>query len=595
VVEPETTEAGVGADEPAATELARRFWHLCARLARIYPSRPRELAPESEPATIARGLRDLAAPLAAGLVANPHWLGDASVGQGAWATVPWVGFFDRRSSSGSGEGVYPSVQILWKGDSGGVRLALNLSADYGSSTLGEKQTAVLERLTQGSRDELTQLGFRIVDQREHDFTPALVEPGMVRLPRSFWQSAILECVVPLAELEADPAGATARLAALLRCYLRWVNQGGLVVDDDALEQAHAIQDLGAAQSALQLAARRRGLVYPRSLQQAFLISLKSKPFCLLAGPTGTGKSCLARLLEDLGARVAVAPVDPGWTDGRPLLGARDPHGRFELGILTELAQSAARQPARLHLLVLDELNLARPERYLAQWLSVVESRRLEGGQVTADPLLTRTLGQQVLTPPNLCVIGTLNMDESDGRVSHRVLDRANVLALTSPSELLPARDEADGSAGGVLDARVFSTQVLTWEDVRLAADPETAQRIEAAIRDVLQPTQDALSAHLCRVRISYRLRDEISAYLYHGLSSGLAQPEELDRLLDQQLRQRLLPKLLDGRQPIRPALADDLHRLWSPLCEDGAAAIVLAVSALEAELERPVSMWEVLS
>lgn len=163
----------------------------------------------------------------------------------------------------------------------------------------------------------------------------------------------------------------------------------------------------------------------------------SKHFILLSGLSGTGKTavlrhyartwCRARGL-DSDRHLAVVAVSPDWHDPSGLLGYfnplhEDPTYQIEPALQLLLAADADR--ANPYFLVLDEMNLARVERYLAPLLSAME---------TGDPIALHASTEAVngvppsiAWPRNLFLAGTVNMDESTHPFSDKVLDRAFTL------------------------------------------------------------------------------------------------------------------------------------------------------------------------
>lgn len=140
-------------------------------------------------------------------------------------------------------------------------------------------------------------------------------------------------------------------------------------------------------------------------------ALCSKPFVILTGPTGTGKSRSAIELAmwlDYGAglpphlaasrtppstALAFIPVGADWTDQRNLLGFRNPFGpqrvrtsgettnlTFEVTPLVRLLLRASHVDFRddPHFVVLDEMNLSHVERYFSTFLSILEADRSVG-------------------------------------------------------------------------------------------------------------------------------------------------------------------------------------------------------------------------
>lgn len=177
------------------------------------------------------------------------------------------------------------------------------------------------------------------------------------------------------------------------------------------------------------------------LPRAFLAALAAKPFAILSGLSGSGKTQIARALGQwLGTdpagrpRYRVEPVRPDWTSPEPLLGYRDallppaPDGRraWTVPPALQFMRRAALDPSGLYLLVLDEMNLAHVERYFADVLSGIESTE----QVLPDLEQLGGLWYQkdderlLAVPDNLMIVGTVNVDETTYQFSPKVLDRA---------------------------------------------------------------------------------------------------------------------------------------------------------------------------
>ena len=134
------------------------------------------------------------------------------------------------------------------------------------------------------------------------------------------------------------------------------------------------------------------------------------------------------------------PVRPDWTDSSELLGYRDLKGNYQSGRLIPLIQKAQEHPKQLFFVILDEMNLARVEYYLPEFLSVLETRRWNGEQVITDSILGIGKSQpssdfeglaQLGWPANLYLIGTVNMDDTTHPFSPKVLDRAQTIEFST--------------------------------------------------------------------------------------------------------------------------------------------------------------------
>ena len=290
----------------------------------------------------------------------------------------------------------------------------------------------------------------------------------------------------------------------------------------------------------------KGFTYPAGLVENFYLSLKSKPFVLLAGTSGTGKTRFARLFaEAVGAtaengRYLLVPVRPDWSDPTDLLGRTDINGRFVPGVLLDFLKAAEAEPDRPYFLCLDEMNLARVEYYFSDFLSALETREHKGDRIVTDALLSRSdYGADreaaekygnVYWSDNLYIIGTVNMDESTFPFSRRVLDRANTVEFSSVrlNVLPPVRGEEPAVIpveNGFLKAPYLFLQDCLSEEARFQS---------------LCDKLEALNAILERggAAVGYRVRDEIVFYLLNNKKHGLLSEEEA---FDNAMMQKLLP------------------------------------------------------
>lgn len=208
---------------------------------------------------------------------------------------------------------------------------------------------------------------------------------------------------------------------------------------------------------------------------SYLTALRTKPFMLLAGISGTGKSRIVRKLAQATNTKEYAKEEDRWKDNRPdnfqLIQVKPNwHNSMDVvGFLSNIPEphyvftdfvrfivKAWQHPETPYFLCLDEMNLAPVEEYFAEFLSAIESRAWdEDGNYTTDPIISpfKDYGKKVceamlkellgeahhtetnplaiqfenkgLTlPPNLMVMGTVNMDETTFSFSRKVLDRA---------------------------------------------------------------------------------------------------------------------------------------------------------------------------
>jgi len=176
-----------------------------------------------------------------------------------------------------------------------------------------------------------------------------------------------------------------------------------------------------------------GLSYSNKLITRFTASLLTKPFVILTGLSGSGKTKLAQafvqwICQDE-SQYRIIPVGADWTNREPLLGypnalKPEEYVKPDSGVLDLIIQ-ANNQPELPHFLILDEMNLSHVERYFADFLSVMESK--EEIPLYAEGTVDNGVPSKLKVPSNLFIIGTVNIDETTNMFSPKVLDRANTI------------------------------------------------------------------------------------------------------------------------------------------------------------------------
>jgi len=334
-----------------------------------------------------------------------------------------------------------------------------------------------------------------------------------------------------------------------------------------------------------------GLDFSKEQVADFYLAVRTKPFVLLAGISGTGKSILARrFAAACGFPAPLIAVRPDWSDPSELLGYRDLEGAFVPGRLIPHLVAAAERPDRPYFVILDEMNLARVEHYFADLLSVMETRRSVGDRVVTDTLdldigpetnlrcdatlaarLKDLLADRGLAlPPNLCVVGTVNMDESTHPFSKKVLDRAMTLEfVTVDLRAVPVRQEPPpplSVGSGDLDAPQLSlAQVYAGREAYFQPPIELLVKLNETLAQA-------------SMQVGYRTRDEVCLFLFHN-----AEQELLDErvALDLAVHHKVLPRLQGGEE-----VRDLLNAVYQLLSEQGLSHCVRKVGEMQQRLER---------
>lgn len=221
----------------------------------------------------------------------------------------------------------------------------------------------------------------------------------------------------------------------------------------------------------------------------YLSALRTKPFLLLAGISGTGKSRIVKemayascpdegdLREDKTSpgNYCLVEVKPNWNDSTELLGYETvlDGGNYHLTKFVKFLIKAMQHKNVPFFVCLDEMNLAAVEQYFAEFLSILESRKDVDGTIKSETLIpaaifnkydnklfkelfpskekqekgtSYTIVDEELAPysnttyeilreeglripRNLIVVGTVNMDDTTYQFSRKVIDRAMTIEM----------------------------------------------------------------------------------------------------------------------------------------------------------------------
>lgn len=296
------------------------------------------------------------------------------------------------------------------------------------------------------------------------------------------------------------------------------------------------------------------LKFKEKLIKRFAASVLTKPFLILSGLSGSGKTKLAQAFVQWICRseeqYKIVPVGADWTNREPLLGYPNALNQNEYikpdnGVV-DLILHARDNKHLPYFLILDEMNLSHVERYFADFLSVMESN----GKISFHSGDEEKSGvpASVSMPDNLFIIGTINVDETTYMFSPKVLDRANVIEfrisekeieefLKSPlkPDLKQLAKEGAGMAESFLD-------MARTQEFKNPANGE------------LNKTLVQFFGELKKTGAEFGYR---SAYEIHRLINQLTVIDsELkdEEKLDIAIMQKLLPKLHGSRRKLCPVL-----------------------------------------
>jgi len=294
----------------------------------------------------------------------------------------------------------------------------------------------------------------------------------------------------------------------------------------------------------------------KTLPFQFISALQAKPFIILTGLSGSGKTKLAEAfslwVSESEKQYCMIAVGADWTNREPLLGFPNAleEGKYitpDSGAL-ELIIRAEENPTKPYFLILDEMNMSHVERYFADFLSAMESTdRLITLHPDTDDWQDCKIPATLKLPENLFIIGTVNIDETTYMFSPKVLDRANVI------EFRVSKNE--------MDAYFDDPKPLNMESLRGAgaamgqsfvAKAKEKGLVAANLKTKLMPFFEKLQQ--AGAEFGYRTASEISRFvaIYTELAkdSGITE----DDIVDAAIMQKLLPKLHGSRNKIEKIL-----------------------------------------
>ena len=344
----------------------------------------------------------------------------------------------------------------------------------------------------------------------------------------------------------------------------------------------------------------------------YLTALRTKPFMLLAGISGTGKSrivremafksCPSYLQDEDGTtpgNYCMIEVKPNWHDSSELLGYYSSIAKqYIYTDFVKFLVKAMMFPEVPFFVCLDEMNLAPVEQYFAEFLSVLETRKkTESGIKTgalvkakyfedlpdADrgdgyiytqwfPDIKQNVPYNIYTnptlktkglglPENVFVIGTVNMDDTTHQFSRKVLDRAMTIEMnggkltdmfghSNDLEYLPEENvwKIDQFKPKYVNADEVLDEHTTDEEM---LKTQLSEKL-GAINDVLEGTPFV---------VSYRVLNELVIYAGVLLDDGKGMDEVINDAVDQITLMKILPRI-EGDEDMLGNAKDENNRLY---------------------------------
>lgn len=307
----------------------------------------------------------------------------------------------------------------------------------------------------------------------------------------------------------------------------------------------------------QKATKSANLTYSKQLITRYISSLATKPFVLLSGLSGSGKTKLAQSfaqwISESDMQFKIVPVGADWTNREPLLGYvnaldTDKYIVPENGALQLIIEANKEENKnKPYFLILDEMNLSHVERYFADFLSVMESK--DQFKLHSDKEQEKSgVPHELSWPKNLFVVGTVNIDETTYMFSPKVLDRANVIEfrvseeeisnfLKEPKEI--DLSELENKGANMAEAFVEMAKNKAFENINTDTLNESLKKFFIQLQK-----SGAEFGYRTAMEI-HRLFKQISV-----IDNSVEENEKIDIVI----MQKLLPKLHGSRRKLCPVL-----------------------------------------
>ena len=359
-----------------------------------------------------------------------------------------------------------------------------------------------------------------------------------------------------------------------------------------------------------------------------LTAMRTKPFLLLAGISGTGKSRIVKQMafescpdiEELRSdktspgNYQLIEVKPNWHDSTEVLGYESEIGgkHYVATPFVKFLVKAMCYPKVPFFVCMDEMNLAPVEQYFAEFLSVLESRKLldDKKTITSESLIDadvfkkyeeqlrvdlrkksndesasngsyttndeqanygkfegvyKVLKEKGLRiPSNLIVVGTVNMDETTHQFSRKVIDRAMTIEMNIKDAETPFKNFFEESKDLEYKAKeekkeLFLPTVVQAKEAMKRLSDDDKECLTKNVPTLLYELNQALNG--TPFKIAYRVQNELVLYFneLRKEQPEAAAVELLKQAMDAILMLKVLPRI-EGDEDLLEKPLERLHK-----------------------------------
>ena len=363
----------------------------------------------------------------------------------------------------------------------------------------------------------------------------------------------------------------------------------------ALDEASPVSRTGQTQSEflarLKDYAAAQGLSYDLNDLRRYHVSVLCEGLTVLEGPSGVGKSSLARIYGDVLAGANAIPprdgthivhVSPSWVERADLLGyvntvtgefSPSETGLFQRLVLAETDWSRNGGDSGLYPVCLDEMNLAQVEHYFSDFMQILELPEAKRvlrcfSKESVAPSAVFRDHASILLPPTVRFVGTVNFDETTKRLSPRLLDRVNLICL---NDSIRARTQT-ATGGADAGKGVTASAYASWRK-----ESPLSANVEKHLADLAEPLRKL------GVIVSPRVRSAMRRYIATAaplIGSG----EKAENIaFDEQLAQRVLSKVRTVTSLVQKKALDEVAGIVDGFRDESVSPSGAAIERLRAK------------
>lgn len=477
-----------------------------------------------------------------------------SVGIGRWSAVPWIRVFYSDISPSAQDGVYIVYLFAASGKSAFITLNQG-TTDSSNEKRNRTRKNIQEKIS--SRQFLKNQGNLSFGDNKNYGAAAI-----------FYKEYKADNIPSENEINND-------LISLLEIY-KECRESGLLTNKTPTNEIKTIQqETDKYDNREKIMSRNSSNKFNiadfviSKLHTRYIRSLLAKPFVILTGNSGTGKTRIATKFaeymkqDDILSNSLLVPVGADWTDNTKILGYYNPlanngTGKYEKTPIFEFLEKAVENSNIPFFLILDEMNLSHVERYFSDFLSKME---LVDYKNKDKKTYFDIPGYGLLEfPKNLFITGTVNIDETTYMFSPKVLDRANVIEFKPGKDTILDTLLSDNSNNETepSDPNAAESFMKLANEVRSGEIPENTVGLLNEIHDILDSFYTELEKF--GFEFAYRTIKEIRLYTIAACMTAEGEMPTSTQITDIQILQKILPKIHGNRKQIGDLL-ENLEKL----------------------------------